>query len=82
MARRRLYSQCHGRNCFLQTSGANYREVLDVNDWDRSVMTNVPGESGVPGNPHYGDLIKDWADGRYHQMPFSRKAVEAVGWML
>jgi penicillin amidase len=45
-------------------------------------MTNVPGESGVPGNPHYGDLIKDWADGRYHQMPFSRKAVEAVGWML
>jgi penicillin amidase len=41
-------------------------------------MTNVPGESGVPRDPHYGDLIEGWADGHYHQMPFSRKAVEAA----
>jgi penicillin G amidase len=63
---------------YTQTHGASYREVLDVSDWDRSVMTNVPGESGVPGDPHYGDLIEGWADGHYHQMPFSRKAVEAA----
>ena len=66
-----------GRN-YSQTTGASYREVLDVGDWDRSVMTNVPGESGTPGDPHYGDLIDDWADGRYHPMPFTRKAVEAA----
>ena len=63
---------------YTQTHGASYREVLDVSDWDRSVMTNVPGESGVPGSPHYGDLVEGWANGHYHQMPYSRKAVEAA----
>ncbi|MDQ2712519.1 MAG: penicillin acylase family protein [Acidobacteriota bacterium] len=63
---------------YSQTHGASYREVLDLSDWDRSMMTNVPGESGVPGNRHYGDLIEGWADGQYHQMPYSRKAVEAA----
>jgi penicillin amidase len=38
----------------------------------------VPGESGNPGDPHYGDLINGWADGNYHPMPYSRKAVEAA----
>ena len=41
-------------------------------------MTNVPGESGDPESPHYGDLLQDWAAGRYHPMPYSRKAVEAA----
>ena len=61
-----------------QTNGASWREVLDVGDWDRSVMTNVPGESGDPASKHYSDLLADWAAGRYHPMPFSRKAVEAA----
>ncbi len=63
---------------FQQTNGASYRQILDVSDWDRSVMTNAPGESGDPESPHYGDLIDDWANGRYHPMPFSRQAVEAA----
>jgi penicillin amidase len=63
---------------FRQTNGASWREILDVGDWDRSVITNVPGESGDPQSPHYGDLLRDWAEGRYHPLPFSRKAVEAA----
>jgi penicillin amidase len=63
---------------FRQTNGASWREVLDVGDWDRSVMTNVPGESGDPASKHYSDLLEDWAAGRYHPMPFTRKAVEAA----
>ena len=63
---------------FQQTNGASWREVIDVGDWDRSIMTNVPGESGDPSSKHYGDLLEDWAHGRYHPMPFSRKAVEAA----
>lgn len=63
---------------FQQTNGASYREILDLADWDRSVMTNVPGESGDPSSPHYSDLLEDWAAGRYHPMPFTRKAVEAA----
>ncbi|MEO8026701.1 MAG: penicillin acylase family protein [Bryobacteraceae bacterium] len=63
---------------FKQSSGASYRQVLDFADWDRSMMTNVPGESGDPSSKHYSDLLKDWATGTYHPMPFSRKAVEAA----
>jgi penicillin amidase len=63
---------------FRQTNGASWREVLDVGDWDRSLMTNVPGESGDPSSRHYGDLLQDWAAGKYHPMPFSRKAVESA----
>ncbi len=63
---------------FSQAHGASYREIIDLNDWDRSVTTNVPGESGVPGDRHYGDLIEGWANGDYHQLPFSRHAVEAA----
>jgi penicillin amidase len=63
---------------FRQTGGASYRQILDLSDWDRSLMTNVPGESGDPESTHYSDLIEDWASGRYHPMPFTRKSVEAA----
>jgi penicillin amidase len=63
---------------FQQANGASYREVLDLADWDRSMMTNVPGESGDPASPHYDDLISGWDNGVYHPMPFSRAAVEAA----
>jgi len=61
---------------FRQTNGASWREVLDVGDWDRSVMTNVPGESGDPSSKHYSDLLEPWAHGEYHPLPFTRQAVE------
>jgi penicillin G amidase len=63
---------------FRQTNGPSYRQVVDLADWDRSLVTNVPGESGDPRSPHYADLLTDWLSGRYHPLPFSRKAVEAV----
>jgi penicillin amidase len=63
---------------FRQTNGGSYREIFDLSDWDRSVITNVPGESGDPESSHYDDLIKDWAAGKYHPLPFTRKAVEAA----
>src|SRR5579872_931573 len=63
---------------FRQTAGASYREIIDVSNWDASVMTNVPGESGDPASKHYDDLIQDWLYGQYHALPYSRKAVEAA----
>jgi penicillin amidase len=59
----------------LQTSGASFREIIDLSDWDRSVMINVPGNSGQPLSPNYSDLLPLWADGRYHPMLFSRGAI-------
>ena len=61
-----------------QTAGASYREVIDLSNWDASTTINVPGESGQPESPHYGDLLPLWAEGKYHQMAFSRQAVEKV----
>jgi penicillin amidase len=42
------------------------------------MTTNTPGESGDPQSPFYSNLMKDWADGKYHPLPYSRKAVEAA----
>jgi penicillin amidase len=57
-------------------SGASFREVVDLSNWDNSVVTSVPGQSGQPGSPHYGDLLELWAEGQYFPLAFSREAVE------
>jgi penicillin amidase len=63
---------------FDQTTGASYRHIVDLADWDRSVATSTPGQSGQPTSPHYGDLLSLWAEGKYFPLPFSRRAVEAA----
>lgn len=57
--------------------GASFREILDVADWDRSVATSVPGQSGQPLSPHYADLLPLWAEGRYFPLLYSRERIEA-----
>ena len=66
------------RKTFEQVAGASYREIFDLGDWDRSLAVNVPGQSGQPGSPHYDDLLPLWRAGRYFQLAYSRKAVDAV----
>jgi penicillin G amidase len=63
---------------FRQTHGASFREILDVSDWDRSVATSVPGQSGQPGSKHYGDLLPLWAEGKYIPLLYSKQKVEAM----
>ena len=53
-----------------------FREVIDLTDWDRSTATSVPGQSGQPGSPHYGDLLPLWGEGRYFPLLYSREAIE------
>ncbi len=60
----------------VAADGASYREVLDVSDWDRSIVANVPGQSGQPGSPFYGNLLKLWAEDTYFPMLYSRARVE------
>jgi penicillin G amidase len=61
---------------FDQVSGASYREILDLSDWDHSLAVNVPGQSGQPASPHYSDLIGLWSEGKYFPLLYSREAVE------
>jgi penicillin amidase len=57
--------------------GASFREILDLADWDRSVATNAPGQSGLPGSSHFADLARLWAAGEYFPLAFSGRAVAA-----
>jgi penicillin amidase len=57
-------------------SGASWRMVLDVGDWDEARMTNAPGQSGVQESPHYGDLLDPWATLESRPLLYSREAVE------
>jgi penicillin amidase len=61
-----------------QTDGATFRIIADTADWDRSVGTNAPGQSGDPDSPHYRDLFGPWAAGEYFPVSFSRDKVESV----
>ncbi|MFN3520181.1 MAG: penicillin acylase family protein [Sphingomonas sp.] len=58
--------------------GASYLHVIDVGDWDKSVMLNLPGQSNDPRSPHYRDQYAPWIKGEMQPMPFSRAAVDAV----
>jgi penicillin amidase len=51
---------------------------MDLSDWDRSVATSAPGQSGQPGSPHFSDLAKLWGDGQYFPLPFTETAVRAA----
>ncbi len=63
---------------FRQSHGASFREILDLSDWDRSMATSVPGQSGQPGSEHYGDLLPMWAKGKYFPLLYSKQKVEAM----
>lgn len=67
----------HNRE-FRQLTGASYRQVFDLADWDRGLVTSTPGQSGQPGSAHYGDLLKPWSEGTYFPLAFSRGTVEAA----
>jgi penicillin amidase len=63
---------------FGQSGGATFRIVVDVGDWDGTLVMNSPGQSGDPASPHYADLFADWAKGGAFPLLYSRDRVEAV----
>jgi penicillin amidase len=60
----------------VMADGASYREIMDTADWDRSVVTNVPGQSGQPESEFYGNLLPLWDKGEYFPMVYSRAKVD------
>lgn len=65
-----------GGSGFAQLSGASYREIFDLSDWDNSLAINTPGQSGQPGSRHYSDLLPVWEAGQYFPLVYSKAAVE------
>jgi penicillin amidase len=66
----------YNTSTFKVTSGASFRMVLDVGNWDDSRAINTPGQSGNPYSSHYRDLAPLWATGDYVPLRYSREAVE------
>jgi penicillin amidase len=62
-------------NNYQQTSGASFRMLVPVGDWDRTLGTNSPGQSGDPESPFYDNLFEPWANDQYFPMPYSRDSV-------
>jgi penicillin G amidase len=61
-----------------QAHGASFRLVVDTGDWDATLCTNTPGQSGNPDSPNYKNLFDLWAKDRYFPLFFSREKVESV----
>jgi penicillin amidase len=59
-----------------QTSGASFRIAVDTKDWDLSMFTNAPGQSGNPDSPFYKNLFELWANDQHFPVYFSREKVE------
>jgi penicillin amidase len=62
---------------FRQSTGATFRVVIDVGNWDSSVAMNSPGQSGRPDDPHYADLFAEWAQDKGFPLLYSRAKIEA-----
>lgn len=56
---------------------ASNRHVYDLKDWDQSLGSIVPGQSGMFGSPHYDDQMEMWLQVDHHPLYYSRGKVEA-----
>lgn len=61
-----------------QLAGASFRMVVDTKDWDRTMFTNTPGQSGDPDSPFYKNLFELWANDKHFPVYFSKPLIEKV----
>jgi penicillin amidase len=66
-----------GEQDFRVRSGASFRMVVDVGQWDDAEMTNAPGQSGDPRSEFYSNLLQGWAEDSSFPLLYSQQAVEA-----
>lgn len=61
-----------------QSSGASFRVIINTGDWDASVATNGPGQSGNPDSPFYSNLFEPWANDQYFPLYYSKSKIDSV----
>ncbi|MGE0770224.1 MAG: penicillin acylase family protein [Cyclobacteriaceae bacterium] len=59
-----------------QTHGATFRMVVDTEDWDKTMFTNAPGQSGDPHSRFYRNLFELWANDKHFPVFFSKELVQ------
>ena len=63
---------------FEVTTLPSYKLLIDMSDLDGARIVQTTGQSGNPGDSHYGDLIDDWAGGKTVPLYFTEQAVEGT----
>lgn len=64
----------HGND--RQRSGASFRMIVDTSNWDLTMATNSPGQSGDPKSIHYADLFENWNEGDYFPLYYSKDKIQ------
>ncbi len=65
-------------NADNQITGASFRIVVDASDWDKTMFTNAPGQSGDVSSPFYKNLFPLWASDKHFPVYFSKPLIERV----
>ncbi len=65
-------------NGLNQTHGATFRVIIDTGNWDQSLATNSPGQSGNPDHPHYDNLFDIWVNDQYFPLFYSKEKIQSV----
>ena len=58
-----------------QSSGATFRVIIDTENWDNSLASNAPGQSGNPNSNFYRNLYEDWANDKYFKLLYSKEKI-------
>jgi penicillin amidase len=61
-----------------QSSGASFRIIADVSDWDKTLMINTPGQSADPQSRYYKNLFELWANDQYFPSYFTKEKIKTV----
>ncbi len=61
-----------------QTHGGTFRLIVDTGNWDHSLATNSPGQSGNVNHDHYRNLFSIWAKDQFFPLFFSKEKIESV----
>ena len=59
-----------------QSSGASFRLIVNTGDWDASIGTNAPGQSGDPNSPFYSNLYEDWSKDEYFPLYYTKNKIQ------
>lgn len=57
--------------------GPSWRMVVELGNRPKAYGIYPGGQSGNGGSPFYDNFVKDWANGKYHELKFYMNAAEA-----
>jgi acyl-homoserine lactone acylase PvdQ len=69
---------CTDGNTILSQRAQSYTQFVPMHDPDQARSLLPVGQSEIPGHPSFANLKQDWAEGKLHPAPLSRRAVETI----